>query len=469
MAAVYAATHRNGKRVAIKMLHPEISFDTHVRERFLREGYVANAVGHRGAVTVDDDDVADDGSAFLVMELLEGETLDHRAERKGGKLSPPDVLSLCDQVLDTLAAAHARGVVHRDLKPENLFLTKDGVVKILDFGIARLRELSGSSTSTQTGSMMGTPAFMPPEQARSRWNEVDARTDIWAIGATMFTLLTGRYVHEAETATEALAMAVMSVPRSLAEMDATLPPLVIEVVDTALRTDKAARFQDATLMQNAVRAAYHATQSTNATSGEALPPVDRSMLGMPADDAFDDPDARTPTGPGVAATLTRSAGGTKTTGAGAKTMRSLSRPVLVAATAAGVALVGTLVVLGTGHRVAPTAASIGRGTASAGQPLAPARAASPAPENPPPLVAPVTTVPSATTEPTPPAPAEALPTPREAVAHPHPTNEMSAPAREPHHERIPVRVKVGDAPSKPASGAEKAKPRTADDPFSGRF
>src|SRR5690606_30373931 len=120
MAAVYAGTHRNKKRGAVKLLHAELSHEPSVRERFLREGYVANTVDHPGAVRVDDDDVTEDGAAFLVMELLEGETLDGRAQRKGGRLPVEEVLPIADQLLDTLTAAHGKGIVHRDLKPENL-------------------------------------------------------------------------------------------------------------------------------------------------------------------------------------------------------------------------------------------------------------------------------------------------------------------------------------------------------------
>src|SRR5947208_3170755 len=129
MATVYAATHRNQKRVAIKMLHPEVSIDEQVKVRFTREGYVANTVGHPGAVSVLDDDVTEDGAAFLVMELLEGETLDHRRE-KAGRLAPADVLDIADQLLDVLAAAHAKGILHRDLKPENLLLTHAVQLKV---------------------------------------------------------------------------------------------------------------------------------------------------------------------------------------------------------------------------------------------------------------------------------------------------------------------------------------------------
>lgn len=262
MASVYAATHRNSKRVAVKMLHPEISMDPAMRQRFLREGYVANKVGHRGAVAVDDDDTTEDGAAFLVMELLEGETLDARMRRKGGKLSQAEVLSAMDQVLDTLAAAHGQGIVHRDLKPENIFMTKDGVMKILDFGIARMREMSGKSSATQTGSLMGTPAFMPPEQARGRWEEVDGRSDLWAVGATMFTLLTGRFVHEAETTNEALVLAVTARARSLATVDPVIVPAVVALVDKALTYEKDGRFQSARDMQVAGRAAYAAVEGS---------------------------------------------------------------------------------------------------------------------------------------------------------------------------------------------------------------
>src|SRR6266511_1825909 len=109
--------------------------------RVNREGYMANTVRHPGAVSVIDDDTTEDGASFLVMELLEGETVDSLWARSG-TLTPGDVLAITNQLLDVLAAAHAKGILHRDLKPENLFLTKDGQLKVLDFGIARLRELT---------------------------------------------------------------------------------------------------------------------------------------------------------------------------------------------------------------------------------------------------------------------------------------------------------------------------------------
>src|SRR5262249_6664639 len=157
----------NQKRFAIKMLHPELSLDETVRQRFLREGYLANTVGHAGAVTVFDDDVAEDGSAFLVMELLEGETAHARLQRLGA-FSIEEALPIGEEVLDILATAHENGLVHRDLKPENLFLTEAGAIKLLDFGIARLRELPMGTGVSANALFMGTPAFMSPEHARGK-------------------------------------------------------------------------------------------------------------------------------------------------------------------------------------------------------------------------------------------------------------------------------------------------------------
>jgi len=257
MAAVYSATHRNGNRVAVKMLHAELSVEGEIRSRFLREGYVGNKVEHPGAVKVSDDDVTEDGAVFLVMELLQGETLAHRFERKARSLSIEEVLLISDQVLDVLTAAHEKQIVHRDIKPDNIFLTRDGGVKLLDFGIARLRELS-QTNATRSGSTMGTPAYMAPEQARARWDEVDTRTDLWAVGATMFKLLTGRVVHVAETINEQLLAAMTQPAPPLATLVPTAPCPVVEIVDRALAFNRIDRWIDAPAMQRAVREAYQA-------------------------------------------------------------------------------------------------------------------------------------------------------------------------------------------------------------------
>ena len=258
-ASVYAATHRKGKRVAVKILHPDLSANKQFRDRFLREGYVGNLIEHEGAVTVHDDDETSDGCALLVMDLLEGENLEVRRVRKGGTMDPLEVLSLMDDVLDTLRAAHLKGVVHRDIKPENLFLTKTGLVKLLDFGIAHIK-IPKDPSATLAGVAMGTPAFMPPEQASARWEEVDERSDIWGLGASMFTMLTGRYVHEGSTVNEALALAVTQEPRSVAEVAPHLPQPIVDVVDRAIARNKDDRWASAAEMQIAIRIAYRELQ-----------------------------------------------------------------------------------------------------------------------------------------------------------------------------------------------------------------
>jgi serine/threonine protein kinase len=256
MACVYSATHRNQSRVAIKMLHPEVALDADVTQRFLREGYVANAVGHPGTVTVLDDDVTEDNAPFLVMELLTGQTLDTMLAFQPEGLPAREVLPLFDQLLDVLAAAHEKGIVHRDLKPENLFLTSEGRLKVLDFGIARLRERTQQTgAGTRAGSLLGTPAFMAPEQALGRWNEVDNRTDIWAVGATAFTMLSGRFVHEAETIQEQLVLSATRPAPPLRQLAPAVPNALAAVVDRALAFQRADRFPDARGMRGALRQA----------------------------------------------------------------------------------------------------------------------------------------------------------------------------------------------------------------------
>jgi eukaryotic-like serine/threonine-protein kinase len=255
MASVYAATHRNGMRGAVKIMHAELAARSSARERFLREGYVANRVGHPGCVRVLDDDVTDEGCVFLVMELLEGEPLEQMAQRAPDRRLPPGlVLRMTDQLLDALAAAHEQGVVHRDLKPDNLFLTVGGVLKILDFGIAKLRQMP-SANATATGLAMGTPAFMPPEQALGQWDAVDAQSDLWAVGATLWTLLTGGYVHEADTAAKVLLASMTRPPAPLALVAPWLPPVITALVDRALRFEKTERWPSARAMQAATREA----------------------------------------------------------------------------------------------------------------------------------------------------------------------------------------------------------------------
>jgi serine/threonine-protein kinase len=221
----------------------------------LREGSTANRVGHPGVVRVLGDDVADDGSAYIVMELLTGgELLEDRRERLGGRLPVDEVVRVSDQVLDVLAAAHEKGVIHRDIKPENIYVLGDGTVKVLDFGIAHIKEAAIERTAT--GLVLGSPEYMSPEQALGKRGQIDAQTDLYALGATMFTLLSGEAVH-VHDALAALLVAVSSrQARSLASVAfKEIPRPLIAVVDKALMLEKHRRWPSARAMQAALRAA----------------------------------------------------------------------------------------------------------------------------------------------------------------------------------------------------------------------
>jgi serine/threonine-protein kinase len=254
MATVYRGRHRNGNPVAIKILHPQFGLMRDIAARFLKEGYVANAVEHPGTVRVLDDDVAEDGAPYLVMDLLEGKTLDQlRRASATGALPVREVLGYAEDLLSVLQAAHEKGIVHRDIKPDNVFVTTEGKLKVLDFGIARV--LTGpSATNTRTGNILGTPAYLPPEQALGLTKEIDGRTDQWAVGAMLFKLLSGKYVHEGETPEHVVVLTASRPARSLATVAPHLPADVIALVDRALAFEKPNRFPDANAMRKAVRA-----------------------------------------------------------------------------------------------------------------------------------------------------------------------------------------------------------------------
>jgi serine/threonine-protein kinase len=251
MASVYAASDRNGRRVAVKLLHTEFSQDREVRQRFARESIAANAVNHPGVLAIIDDDRAEDGSAFLVMELLVGDSVQKLWTEARERMPVRTVLAIARELCDVLVVAHAAGVIHRDIKPENLFVTRNGHLRVLDFGIARVRALAGVKL-TGIGSLLGTPEFMAPEQAKGIAGQIDEQTDVWAVGATMFTLLSGRVVHEGRSPLQTAVLAATKPARSLAAVAPELPWELVELVDRALRTEKVERWPSAQALRDAI-------------------------------------------------------------------------------------------------------------------------------------------------------------------------------------------------------------------------
>ncbi len=247
MAGVFEARHKIGRVAAIKLLRPEVAFDRSVRERFEQEAAAVNSVGHHAIVQVLDVDEAEDGTPFLVMELLEGETLADRAE-DDKRMKPELLLDIVDQLLDVLVACHKKGIIHRDIKPENLFLQSNGRLKVLDFGIARVRE----GVRTIAGTMLGTVAFMPPEQLKGE--KVDARSDLFAVGATMFAVMAGRRLHLAKDDAELATMMLSRPAPALASVSSAPEPLCW-VVDRALAHLPKRRYPDAQTMRGDVWAA----------------------------------------------------------------------------------------------------------------------------------------------------------------------------------------------------------------------
>ncbi len=253
MASVFAVTHRNGSRAAFKILHATLCADAAVCERFLGEGYLANSIRHPGVVRVLDDGVTDDGCVFLVMDLLEGDTLETFRQARGGRIPLVEVLDVADRLMDIVSAVHAGGIIHRDLKPQNVFLCGDGTVKLFDFGVARVFDRVAQSKLSMFGLVLGTPSFMSPEQAMGVREKIDYRTDIWSLGATLFTALTGETVHLGANVQKKLMAAATAKARSIQLVMPDLPAPLGQVIDMALAFRKEDRWQSVDAMRQEIR------------------------------------------------------------------------------------------------------------------------------------------------------------------------------------------------------------------------
>lgn len=256
MGSVYIGEHvKIQKKVAVKLLHPYlVEAQPSSVQRMLNEAKAAATIGHPGIVDVLDFGESDDGHHFLVMELLNGRTLDELMEEKG-RLDPNLALAVADQVLSALWAAHKKGIVHRDLKPDNVFLNiaRSGLyeVKLLDFGISKFT-LDQNMKLTATGVVMGTPHYMSLEQTRGQ-TDVDLRTDLYAMGVILYRALSGKHPYDGQNVNQVIVAILKGEYVSLAKHCPDLPEELVAVIHRSIEGDRTKRFSTADELSTALR------------------------------------------------------------------------------------------------------------------------------------------------------------------------------------------------------------------------
>ena len=248
MGAVYEALHEAiERRVAIKILHSEYARNLDMTKRFFNEARAVNRIGHPSLVQISDHGQLADGTSYIVMEYLSGETLSCRLRRFGGRLPSSVVIHIGWQIAAALTAAHDKGIVHRDLKPDNIMLVPDQMVaggeraKLLDFGIAKLAaDAKGTNARTGTNVVMGTPAYMSPEQCRGA-GIVDAKTDVYSLGVMLYQMLAGHPPFTAEGIGELIGMHLFREPQPLEELAAQAPARLVALVRQLMAKERETR------------------------------------------------------------------------------------------------------------------------------------------------------------------------------------------------------------------------------------
>src|SRR5271165_298161 len=274
MGVVYEAEDtRLGRHVALKFLPDELAGDRQALERFRREARAASALNHPNICVIHEIGEAD-AQTFLVMELLQGQNL---KQMIGEKPLQADVLvELACQITDALRAAHARRIIHRDIKPANIFITSDGQVKLLDFGLAKEVQLGGNmntdptmdQTLTTAGAMIGTAAYMSPEQARGK--ELDTRADIFSFGAVLYEMGTGVQAFRGDSPADIFDGLLNRAPEAPVKLNSALPARLEIIIDKALRKDRNLRYQSATELRADLQQLKRDTESSRTTRGSLL-------------------------------------------------------------------------------------------------------------------------------------------------------------------------------------------------------
>jgi Tol biopolymer transport system component len=271
---------RLAREVALKILPPEVSRDPGRRQRFEREARAVAALNHPSVLALYDVGESD-GVAYLVTELLEGETLRERLRR--GTVACERVAEWGAAAADALAAAHQRGIVHRDLKPENLFVTRDGRLKVLDFGLAKEWQAAAGgdedptlSSPTRRGVVLGTLGYLSPEQARGE--PVDGRSDVFSLGCVLFEGLCGKRAFDGGTAQDLIAAVLRDDPPDPSSLRPDAPPALARVVSRCLAKEREARFQSASDLAFVLRSL---AQGSGAPVAHAVPAPRRLPLGWP--------------------------------------------------------------------------------------------------------------------------------------------------------------------------------------------
>lgn len=256
MGVVYRAEDtRLHRDVAIKFLAAELGTDNSARARFMQEARAASALDHPNICSVYDIGTDDDGRMYLVLAYYGGRTLDELLEK--GPLPPNEAIGIAMQAVDGLARAHSRGIVHRDIKPSNLMMTDDGVLKILDFGLAKM---AGTTAVTRTGTSVGTPRYMAPEQIRGE--TVDHRADIWSIGVLLYTMVTGVHPFHGEHPQAVMYAIVNDESPPLDDTVPGMPPELPRIVGRCLAKDPDERYQVTEELLEDLRRLYHDPSAT---------------------------------------------------------------------------------------------------------------------------------------------------------------------------------------------------------------